>query len=232
MVRRVKTNACNVPMKKLKNCNRNGTTAASSEIFSGPTLMRETMIVAMTNIRISPTKTLKNKRSASVTGRANSSITLITTIGANGLNRCEIVLRAVAHQRDRLNHQEDDDGIGRGRIQVGGRGAAEGQSEQLEREEADLVQDEDEEKQRDEERDERLAAASERADGEIAEIVHDAFEGRLRLVHANRAIRIADIREERKRDDHHEPRRENRIDVHLSEEGHRRSRVFADFFVH
>ncbi len=70
MASSVKTNACTVPTKKLKNWMKNGRIAAVNDRLKNPIEIRDWMIDAMIRNSSSPTKILKNRRAPqAVTGR-------------------------------------------------------------------------------------------------------------------------------------------------------------------
>ena len=92
-----------------------------------------------------------------------------------------------------------------GRVQVGGRRAAERQAQHLERQEAELIQQENEEKECDEERDERLALLAQHAGCQVGNIIDDALDDRLTLGHPGGAVARADPGKENERNDHDDP---------------------------
>jgi hypothetical protein len=131
-----------------------------------------------------------------------------------------------------LDQKKHEQGEGDRRVEVGRRRAAEGEPERLERQDAELIEQEDQQEQGDEERDERLAAFPERTRHHIRDILDDAFEHGLRAAGPRRPVTRAHVSEKREGDRHGEPCGQDRVRVNRPEEGQVPQGMRADFLFH
>src|SRR5579872_3595515 len=142
------------------------------------------------------------------------------------------MLEPVLPYAHRPRKEEDDERERDRRVDVAGRRTAERQSEHLEREHPELIQQEDEDKERDEERNERFAFFTKRALCQVRDVGDDAFEDGLAFADVGRSVARANPREKCQRDDHDEPGRHDRIRMDVADHRPVPGEMLADPLVH
>ena len=109
---------------------------------------------------------LNARRIARTTGRAISSITLMMKSGQNGWNRCPYALMPAPRIGNELNPEEHEERERRRGVQIGRGRAAEGQTHLFKGQQSELIEHPNEDEDRDEDRHEAFARASQGTDSQ------------------------------------------------------------------